>query len=65
MKTYEDIFNEVVASEYNRINQGTVNIHRTTAKEFAKQWVKKAIQETHGNESLSVVSDFFKMIDLQ
>jgi hypothetical protein len=50
MKTYEQILDEVVTREYQRVNPVAVNIHRTIAKEYCKQWLDKLLEALKKNQ---------------
>lgn len=64
MKTYEQFRDEILRSE--RFKEMTYSeLETSAAKEYAKQWVKKALEETHETYVTATVEEYEKEIDAQ
>lgn len=64
MKTYDEIFAEVVRADFQNENVTTESPEKRAAKWYAKQWASEAIIwcEKHQNQNLPV-SAVFRLID--
>lgn len=71
MKTYEQLLDNIVTLEYQRINPVAVNIHKNVAKAYAMQWVDKLYKDLNKNEGYGgihpeyILEEIKKKIDKQ
>jgi hypothetical protein len=64
MKTYEDLRTEVMERDF-ETPVSHAQIEELAAKEYAKQWVKYALESSHEAYKTALVEDVHKEIDAQ
>ena len=65
MKTYAEIYNEVLYSDFVGDTTTVNEIEEFAAKQYAKQWVELVLKEEAGEDSELVILAYHKAIDSQ